>query len=218
LQCARLREDGQTASVPAMASVDPAPASEAALPVETLLRVEYDTIALEATTTKHWVVGPDYSERVPVGRPIKARTIALATTQVANLLDAVPLLVGLDTEQGHVPTLDGHEVITVSMASPLAFLIKLPADSITALGRALVTLLDDIATSPVRVTRKWKEEMLRIERIDQERELLRKARAATIARIQIKEANGVRPSSVEIFDGVAPEGDLEAFDGWADVA
>lgn len=124
----------------------------------------------------------------------------------------------LDAEHGEVPTFDGHEVIAVSMASPLAFLIKLPADSIIALGKALVTLLDDIATSPVRIARKWKEEMLRIEQIERERELLREGRAATIARLQIREANGIRPSSVRIFDGEAPEGELVEFHGWVDAA
>lgn len=112
------------------------------------------------------------------------------------------------------------EVVLVQMASPLNVVLEIPPAAWVPLGLGLVLLAEQIATMPVRIARKRKEELLKLALADRQiKSLLAEnrlesleERAKVLGRLLLNEgpsADARGPSEVAFVDPDDPQDELE---------
>jgi len=95
-------------------------------------------------------------------------------------------------------------VASVHMASPLQVVLEIPGATWLALGFGLVALTERIATMPVRIERKRKDELLKVA-ITQEETVRLNHRADVLAELLVREASQVPNSTPDEVVFTAPD-------------
>jgi hypothetical protein len=104
--------------------------------------------------------------------------------------------------RGRGSVLSEVQVITLRMESPLEVLLEIPAEVWLVSGFGLVALAERLATAPVRIARKRKEEILKSIALDHEIETIARARADTLAEaLQKRQLKGDTPPPKFWFGG-----------------
>jgi hypothetical protein len=145
----------------------------------------------------------------PRGEEVSLHLVANALEQLAELFSMSARLG--DGSRSWSATVTSHTItiVRIEMRSPLIVEVLLRAAEAVPAVAALVTILSGLVIAPVKVTRRWKEELLRIERIDGEREDFRAGRANALAETLRRDHPYAAPSQVEILD---PDDDSRELD------
>lgn len=121
---------------------------------------------------------------------------------------------GPGTSQDAAPLVAAQSpsVIALRMDSPLEILVQVPVAGWPVLGIGLIALTERIATMPVRITRKWKQERLKSAVLDKQTQAVISTRADVFARLLLE--NGPArdhsgPHEVTFLDPDDPGGELE---------
>jgi len=101
-------------------------------------------------------------------------------------------------------------VVSIEMSSPLVAVYEIPPALWPVLGSGILMLMERIATAPVRIARKRKEELLKIAELDARIKLEHSARADVLAEILRREgpAHSTGPSDVVFIDPDNPDDEL----------
>lgn len=103
-------------------------------------------------------------------------------------------------------------VVSVRMGSPLEVVLQIPAVLWSGIAIGLLALTERITTTPVRIARKRKEELLRSAILDQQIELVRAGSADVLAQLLLEEGpcRATRgPDNIAFLDPDDPDDQLE---------
>lgn len=103
-------------------------------------------------------------------------------------------------------------VIALRMESPLQAVLEIPLVTWPALAIGLLALTERIATMPVRISRKRKQELLKSAIVDKQTQLVVDSSADVLARLLLREGPDRRisgPSEVTFLDPDDPSEELE---------
>jgi hypothetical protein len=108
------------------------------------------------------------------------------------------------------------DVVTVCMASPLEIVLDIPTAAWVGGLFGLLALAERIATAPVRISRKRKEELYEIAVLDrataalsQPRDLVAEAPADALSELILQARLGAGPDEITFFDPEDPDEELE---------
>jgi RNA polymerase sigma factor (sigma-70 family) len=103
-------------------------------------------------------------------------------------------------------------VISLRMGSPLDVVLEIPIVAWSFVGLGLLALAERIATAPVRIARKRRQELLKTAVIDRQTQLINDGKADVLAQLLLKE--GPRgptrgPDDITLFDPADPGDELD---------
>lgn len=103
-------------------------------------------------------------------------------------------------------------VVALRMGSPLEILVEIPLATWPLLGLGLLALAERIATMPVRIARKRKEELLKSAMLDRQTSLVNDARADVLAELLLRDGprRSKAPDEIAFLDPGDPDDELEA--------
>lgn len=103
-------------------------------------------------------------------------------------------------------------VVALRMGSPLEILVEIPPATWPLLGLGLLALAERIATMPVRIARKRREELLKSAMLDRQTSLVSNGRADVLAELLLRDGHGPSkaPDEIAFLDPGDPDDELEA--------
>lgn len=184
------------------------------------VRARYERrVVMSAGERLHYTNPPSENE------PMSLTEVAYAVTQVSRYLAFAPLVwpsyFARPSVEGRREALEDVSIVSLEMRSPLEILVALGPDYLSKAGPGLVGLAEQISTFGPRVSRIRKEELVRIEELDQRLSALRKGRAeafgADLLSNQPTPHLQIEPTRIDFLDPTADlddDDDLEDIQGW----
>ena len=164
--------------------------------------------------------GDDVVEAKIIEESVPLRESGLPTHPLAEWPGLVPLLPQLSRVKWSSQVLadvapksaeDQVSVISIEMRSPLTAVLEIPPTLWPVLGGGLLLLVERIATAPVRIARKQKEELLKIAALDQRIRQAQAGRADGFSDLLREEGprGSTGPTEVIFVDPDDPNDELE---------